>query len=109
MAEEENLGKVVKAEFKPVKETKKVSTTAQVKSKGTKENFKWIREECKKAEIDGDIIVPGDNIMLDPGAENTEPFVGTVLYMYNNKETPMAHVRWFSLVKMGYQCTFGIM
>ena len=26
--------------------------------------------------------------MLDPDAENTEPFVGTVLYMYNNKETP---------------------
>ena len=25
--------------------------------------------------------------MLDPGAENSEPFVGTVLYMYNNKET----------------------
>ena len=23
----------------------------------------------------GDIIVPGDNIMLDPGAEDTEPFV----------------------------------
>ena len=28
--------------------------------------------------------------MLDPGAENSEPFVGTVLYMYNNKETFMA-------------------
>ena len=26
----------------------------------------------KKTEIDGDIIVPGDNIMLDPGAEDTE-------------------------------------
>ena len=38
-----------------------------------------------EAEIDGDIIVPGDNIMLDPGAEDTEPFVGTVLYMYNDK------------------------
>jgi len=23
--------------------------------------------------------------MLDPGAEDTEPFVGTVLYMYNDK------------------------
>ena len=84
----------MKAEVKPVKETKKV-TVAQVKSKRKTENFKWIGEECKKAEIDGDIIVSCNNIMLDPGAENTEPFVGTVLYMYKNKETPMAHVCWF--------------
>ena len=51
MAEEENPGKVVKAEVKPVKETKKVTTIAQVKSKGKSENFKWIREECKKLRL----------------------------------------------------------
>ena len=42
----------------------------------------------------GDIIVPGDNIMLDPGAEDTEPFVLTVIYMNNDKEKPMALIRW---------------
>ena len=61
------------SEVKPAKETKKSSSKAQVKSKGKKENCKWIEEDCKKkTEIDGDIIVPGDNIMLDPGAEDTE-------------------------------------
>ena len=53
MAEEENLGKVVKVEVKAAEETNKSSTKAQVKSKGKKENFKWIKKGCKKAEIVG--------------------------------------------------------
>ena len=40
MAEEENLGKVVKVEVKAAEETNKSSTKVQVKSKGKKENFK---------------------------------------------------------------------
>ena len=40
MAEEENLGKVVKVEVKAAEETNKSSTKAQVNSKGKKENFK---------------------------------------------------------------------
>ena len=34
--------------------------------------------------------------MLDPGAKETEPFMGTVLYMFNYKEAPMAQVHYFS-------------
>ena len=34
--------------------------------------------------------------MLDPGAKETEPFMGTVLYMFNYKEAPMAQVHQFS-------------
>jgi len=37
------------SEVKPAKETKKSSTKAQVKSKGKKENCKWIEEDCKRA------------------------------------------------------------
>ncbi len=44
----------------------------------------------------GDIIVPGNDIMLDPGAEDTEPFVLTIIYMNNDKEKPMTHIYWFA-------------
>ena len=40
--------------------------------RGRRRTVNGSKKTAKKTEIDGDIIVPGDNIMLDPGAEDTE-------------------------------------
>ena len=49
-----------------------------------------------EAEVDGDVLAPGDHILLEPDTEDTLPYVGTIMYMFNLKDTPMAHIRWFA-------------
>ena len=58
------------------------------KSKGKNTiDFKWIGDGYKKAEVDGDVLAPGDHILLEPDTEDTLPYVGTIMYMFNLKVT----------------------
>jgi len=46
--------------------------------------------------LDGELVKPGDNILLQPEHEGADLYVGQVIYMFESKDTPYVHVKWFA-------------
>lgn len=46
--------------------------------------------------VDGEKVETGDHIMLEPEQETEDAYVGSVVYMFDDKGTPKVHVKWFA-------------
>ena len=70
MVGEDNLGKVYL-----LKKQRNLQLKLRSSPRGRRKTLNGSKKDVKKLRLIGFIIVPGDNSMLDSGAEDTEPMV----------------------------------